>query len=416
MQYSLHRLLQRQIKRHLGISDLPGEWQGLFSAINEAYWQADEDRCRLERTLELTSKELLQANTDLQQALQSVEQQVTERTLALTHANISLESALAQLQQAQIQLVQAEKMSSLGQVAAGIAHEINNPVTFIQGNLHYVQTYMQDLLQLIHQYQRDYPAPTAQVEQLLEGLDIEFVEQDLPKILASMNTGTARITSIVQALHTFSRHDQAELKRIDLQDSLESSILILNSQLQLSGGDRIEVHQSYQHNGKIECYAGQLNQVFMSLMTNAIEALEGCGKFAGRSPCPIDRPHSLSPEELELLQFQTAPQIWIRTQQLDPQTLEIRVIDNGVGIPANIQPHIFDPFFTTKSIGKGTGMGLSTSHQIITKLHRGRLDCRSLAGWGTVFAIRIPLAQSFATQSFATQSFAPADLTRTPSG
>jgi two-component system, NtrC family, sensor kinase len=398
MQQGRHRLLQRQLKRYVGDpNNIPVEWQPFIDAVNDAYQQADDDRNRMERTLELTSQELLQANTDLQQALQSVEQQVTDRTIELTHANESLENTLAQLQHTQTQLVQAEKMSSLGQVAAGIAHEINNPVTFIQGNLRHVNEYVQGLLQLTHQYQQDYPATTPQIQAILENLDVEFIAMDLPKILASMTVGTERITTIVQALRTFSRLDEAELKNISLKDSIESTVLILNSRLKLNNGDSIEINQEYINLAKIECYAGQFNQVLMNLIANSIDALKESSKFALYNQLSSSMPicgHNLLPQEVECLQYQQSPRIWIWAETIDAAKIEIRVMDNGVGIPEKIQSRIFDPFFTTKPVGKGTGMGLSTSHQIITKLHGGQLECRSRPGWGTVFAIQVPIHQS----------------------
>jgi two-component system, NtrC family, sensor kinase len=390
MHQATHRLLQRQLKRYVGdLSAIPPEWQQLIAAVNDAYHQADDDRHRIERTLELSSQELLQANTNLQQTLQSVEQQVNDRTAELTQT-------LDQLQLAQIQLVQAEKMSSLGQVAAGIAHEINNPVTFIHGNLRHLNEYSGILLELVKQYQQTYPEVPPNAQTILENWDLEFIGQDMPKIIHSMSTGTERIATIVQELRTFSRLDEAEIKMIPLSESIESTIIILNLRLQQACSAVIEIHQEHEVSQAIECYAAQINQVFINLMTNAIDALAECQKFADddMAPQPNTMPeNNLLPDERDYLQHQTSPKIWILSRMLDATTIELRIIDNGIGIPPAIQTKLFDPFFTTKPVGKGTGMGLSMSHQIITNLHHGKLECRSIVDVGTVFAVQIPLRQ-----------------------
>jgi two-component system, NtrC family, sensor kinase len=385
-----HRLLQRQLKRYVGeLSAIPPEWQKFIEAVNDAYHQADDDRHRIERTLELSSQELLQANTSLQQTLQSVEQQVNDRTAELTQT-------LDQLKHAQIQLVQAEKMSSLGQVAAGIAHEINNPVTFIHGNLRYLNEYSIVLLELVKQYQQAYPEVPPNAQAILADWDLAFIGQDMPKILDSITTGTERITTIVQELRTFSRLDEAEVKMIPFSESIESTILILSLRLQQTCSSMIEIHQEHEVTHEIECYAAQINQVLINLMTNAIDALAESHKFADDDITPQLRTipeNNLLLDERDYLQHQTSPRIWILSRMIDATTIEVRIIDNGIGIPPAIQTKLFDPFFTTKPVGKGTGMGLSMSHQIITNLHHGKLECRSIEGWGTVFAMQIPLRQ-----------------------
>jgi two-component system, NtrC family, sensor kinase len=390
MPQPIHRLLQRQLKRSVGdIEAIPNEWQKFIAMVNEAYHQADEDRHRIERTLELSSKELLQANTHLQQTLQSVEQQVSDRTTELTET-------LERLKLAQIQLVQTEKMSSLGQVAAGIAHEINNPVTFIHGNLRYLADYSTLLLEITEQYQAACSEIPPGVQAAIEGWDLDFVKQDISRIIQSMSAGTNRITAIVKELRTFSRLDEAEIKMVSLSESIESTVIILNRQLQQTCSSVITIEQVHHVDQPIECYAAQINQAWMSLMTNAIDALGESDKFqpGAISPSPLPTPEDyLRPDELEYLQNQASPQIWILSQMVTAETVEIRIIDNGIGISPSIQAKLFDPFFTTKPVGQGTGMGLSTSHQIITKLHQGKLECRSVIGLGTVFAIQIPLRQ-----------------------
>jgi two-component system, NtrC family, sensor kinase len=390
-----HRLLQRQLKRYVGdIEEIPEHWQAFLSAVNDVYQQADQDRLLMERTLELSSKELLHANSQLQDMLQSVEQQVSDRTTELSQTNDSLAYALDQLQQAQWQLVQAEKMSSLGQVTAGIAHEINNPVTFIQGNLRHVKEYSEVLLSLISKYQIIYPHAPMEIAGFLEDHDVDFIAQDFPKIICSMANGTERITKIVLALRTFSRLDEADLKDTDLTDDIESTLMILNSQLSLREGNSIEISYQRPTDARmIECYPSQMNQVLLNVIGNSIDALNDCKKFTSGVELGAIEPHPFTPEELTYLQDRASPKIWIVTE-IQGDRLSIRIIDNGTGIPEQIQPRLFDPFFTTKPVGQGTGLGLSTSHQIITKLHRGKLVCRSRPGWGTVFEIQIPLSQS----------------------
>jgi two-component system, NtrC family, sensor kinase len=395
MQRPIHRLLQRQLKRFLkGLEAIPLEWQPLLSGVNEAYYHADDDRLRLERTLELSSQELLAANQDLQRVLASVEQQVSDRTMELTTANAALARTLQQLQQAQAQLIQVEKMSSLGQLVAGVAHELNNPVTFIYGNLRYVMDYMHVLVRVIQQYQSAYPQPSAMVRNVLTEVDLDFVAVDLPKVIDSISAGTQRIEKIVQALRTFSRLDEAEVKRVDIHDCLESTLMLLNRRLRLAKCGSIEIQTAYADLPLVECYAGHLNQVFLHLLTNAIDALEGSSKFMAEARPMTDfvaMPGGLGSTEWEFLQAQRSPVIEITTRLLDGAMLEIQILDNADGIPPAIHDRLFDPFFTTKAVGSGMGMGLSTSYQVVTSLHGGNLTCRSTVGWGSAFVIQIPL-------------------------
>ncbi|MBE9028308.1 sensor histidine kinase [filamentous cyanobacterium LEGE 11480] len=397
MQQSRHRLLQRQLKRYVKDLDaIPPEWQQLLSAVDAAYNQADDDRARMERTLELSSQELLAANTDLQQVLASVEQQVAERTVDLTVANDELAETLQQLQQTQLQLVQVEKMSSLGQLVAGVAHELNNPVTFIHGNLRYVTEYIGDLLQVLRQYEQAYPEPVSAVQAAMADVDFAFITADIPRVVSSIAVGAERIDKIVQALRTFSRLDEATVKRVAIDDCLESTLMVLQGNLKLSGGGMIGLQRVYGELPEVECYASHLNQVFLNILTNAIDALHQAPKFTGAPECVEDLvvvAGGLSQADWDVLKVHPQPVIQVRTQVTDGGDLEVQILDNADGIPTAIRDRIFDPFFTTKAVGDGTGLGLSTAYQVITNLHGGSLTCRSTPGFGTAFVIRIPLSQ-----------------------
>lgn len=309
-----------------------------------------------------------------------VAQDITDRKLAeaaikqsemqLRQRAEQLEFALQELQRTQAQLIQSEKMSSLGQLVAGVAHEINNPVNFIAGNLTHANSYMQDLIGLLQVYQQHYPNPIAAVQAEADAIDLDFLMADLPKLLSSMHVGVDRIQTIVRSLRNFSRMDEAEKKAVDLHDGIDSTLVILQNRLKaLPDRVEIEVVKQYGLLPKIECYASQLNQVFMNLISNAIDAIE----------------------ERLMLSANPAPRIVISTA-ITPTTVEIVISDNGGGIPSDVLPRLFDPFFTTKPIGKGTGMGLSISYQIITEKHGGSIECRSSVGTGTEFAIAIPLS------------------------
>ncbi|WP_017304805.1 ATP-binding protein [Spirulina subsalsa] len=299
-----------------------------------------------------------------------VESELVEKNSQITHA-------LQQLKTTQIKLIQTEKMSSLGQLVAGICHEVNNPVSFIHGNLSHAEEYVQNLVELIRLYQEEYPDVPPHIKEYQAEVDLDFILQDLDSLLGSMRMGTQRILEIVQSLRNFSRLDQSEAKAVDIHDGIESTLLILRNRLGTPlRGSPIEVIRDYNDLPLIHCYPGQLNQVFMNLISNAIDAL-------------IEADIARNSDELE----QYPAQLYISTKQVNSETIGITIKDNGLGICEQVCPHIFDPFFTTKPVGKGTGLGLSISYKIITDLHQGQLICHSVPGQGSEFRVEIPARQ-----------------------
>ncbi|TAG64037.1 MAG: PAS domain S-box protein [Oscillatoriales cyanobacterium] len=286
-----------------------------------------------------------------------------------------LEQTLLQLTSAQSQLIQSEKMSSLGQLVAGVAHEINNPVNFIYGNLSHANEYTQDLLHLIELYQNYYPDPVPEIQQEVEAIELEFLMDDLPKLLSSMKVGADRIQLIVASLRTFSRMDEAEMKAVNIHDGIDSTLMILQHRVKAKPNyPEIEVIKEYGQLPLVECYAGQLNQVFMNILSNALDALE-------------ERDARLSVEQMR--ENPSSIRIW--TEMPKPDRILVRIADNGPGMTETVRNQLFNPFFTTKPVGKGTGMGLSISYQIVTDRHNGSLKCTSAPGEGAQFAIEIPL-------------------------
>ena len=313
--------------------------------------------------------EIIERSHDLSKLNHNLQHEISDRT----QAQAKLQKALDELKSTQAQLIQTEKMSSLGQMVAGVAHEINNPVSFVYGNINHVNEYITDILELIELYQDKCVNPGDEIEEKLEDMDLDFVKEDLPKILTSMKMGANRIREIVLSLRNFSRLDEADMKEVDIHEGIESTLLILQNRLK-SKPNRvaIEVVKNYHQLPNIECYPGQLNQALMNIINNGIDVLE---------------------EARDKHDMQN-PQICIHTELIDNKIIAVRIADNGMGMSEEVKNKLFDPFFTTKPVGKGTGLGLSITYQIIVEKHQGKLHCVSQPGKGTEFIIEIPLHQA----------------------
>ncbi|MGI8504078.1 MAG: hybrid sensor histidine kinase/response regulator [Hassallia sp.] len=312
------------------------------------------------------TKKLEEQNIQLKQFTEELEQRVIERTAKLSES-------LNDLKQAQIQLVQSEKMSALGQLVAGIAHEINNPLTCISGNVDHIEEYFHDLLEHLQLCQQYSEHPEIHVH--AAKIDLEFLNEDIPKIIDSAKVGTKRIRDISNSLRTFSRADTTSKVLADIHEGIDSTLMILQHRLKANETrPAIQIIKQYGNLPLIKCYLGQLNQVFMNIIANAIDVLDESS--LGHSFAEIERLPNI---------------ITIKTESLDNQTVIIKIKDNGKGISSEVKSQIFDYLFTTKSVGKGTGLGLSISHQIVVEKHGGFLSCDSVLGEGTELAIAIPI-------------------------
>lgn len=320
----------------------------------------------------------------------------------LDNKNILLEQKVAEvslayddLKQMQIKLIQSEKLSSLGQIVTGIAHEINNPVNFIYGNLIHASQYNQEVLKLIRLYQEEYPNPTPSIQAELENIDLDFIHDDLLKLLNSMDVGVQRIREILKSMRIFSRVYEADMKAVNIHEAINSTLTLLNYRLKAKlEHPGIEVVKEYCQLPPVECYPGQLNQVFMNIISNAIDALDEYNQQ--RSFADIQKQPS---------------RIQIRTKMIEDQWVAIHIVDNGSGISEEVKEKLFDPFFTTKAIGKGAGLGLSISHQIVVEKHGGSLYYQSTPEKETEFVIKIPIHQQVAQVS---STVAPSDYHLTP--
>ncbi len=324
-------------------------------------------------------KELLIEQQTAQEALktysQTLEEKVQKRTEELNEKNLFLQKTLDEVQRTKVQMIQSEKMSSLGQLVAGVAHEINNPVSFIYGNLSHASEYTQDLLKLVEIFQEVYPQPEDKIQKQMKAMDLEYIKEDFPQIINSMTFGAERIREIVKSLRNFSRTDEAEYKEADIHQGIDGTLMILRHRLKASAEHQeITVTKEYGKIPLVTCYPGKLNQVFMNILSNAIDALEEYNQSRTKEEIKIN------PNEIK-----------IYTQIINNNWVRVGIKDNGVGIPQNIRSKLFDPFFTTKAVGKGTGLGLSISYQIIVEKHGGRLFCHSEPGLGTEFTIEIPI-------------------------
>lgn len=307
-----------------------------------------------------------------------LEIKVDERTQELTIKNADLEQTLQKLKETQAQLIQNEKMVSLGQLVAGVAHEINNPVSFIYGNIKPARDYTENILDLLNFYQQYYPDPVAEIRDKENIIELDFIKEDFPRLLNSMEEGSSRIKEIVLSLRNFSRHDESSLKEVDLHEGIDSTLLILQSRLKPKVGfPEINIIKEYNNLPLIKCLAGQINQVFMNIIANGIDALEMSWEQSNSRFCNIQ------------------PYIKIQTKVINKDWIAIHITDNGMGIPEEVKNRIFDPFYTTKPVGKGTGLGLSLSYQIIVEKHNGKFYCNSVVGQGTEFAIELPIVDSY---------------------
>ena len=330
----------------------------------------EKENQKLKKKLARNERNLGQLHRSRQQSeslLSKTIQELQTSKATLRERSKELENALAEVQSMQSRLLMSEKMSALGVLVAGVAHEINNPVSFIYGNIEHTDQYIQDLLRLISTYQACYPTPLPPVQACIEDIELPFVVEDLPSVMQSMQMGAERIKQIVLSLRTFSRMDEAEYKTVDLHEGIESTLVILKHRLKANGQrPEISITKHYEDLPSVACYAGQINQVFMNILVNAIDAIE----------------------ESQIQNGEIVISTCCQSEQV-----AITIADNGPGISESAMGKIFDPFFTTKAVGKGTGMGMAISYQIVVDKHHGQLLCES-SDKGTQFTICLPLQLS----------------------
>ncbi|MGK7900325.1 MAG: PAS domain S-box protein [Hormoscilla sp.] len=350
-----------------------GYWQGeLLHTKRDGQQITVASRWTLQRDENGDPFAILEINNDITERKQA-EVALREASQREREKALQLERTLQELQRTQTQLVQNEKMISLGQIVAGVAHEINNPVSFIYSNLTHADIYARDILELLQLYQQYYPDPTPEIEAIASDIELDFLTEDFPRLMDSMKVGAERIRQIVLSLRNFSRLDEASFKQVNIHEGLESTLLILQHRLHGTTpgnlvGRKIQVIKEYGDLPPVQCYPGELNQVFMNILANAIDALEECQNISN-------------------------PQIRITTQLIEGQRVRISIADNGPGMTESVQLRLFDPFFTSKPVGKGTGLGLSISYQTVVEQHHGHLSCVSAPDLGAEFIIEIPLKQ-----------------------
>ncbi|MEZ2318510.1 MAG: response regulator [Microcoleus sp.] len=363
-----------RVKAHLSIRNLTKKLQDQNEQMQQEIADRQLAQVSLRQLAEQLEKRVAERTAELSQTNDLLKQEVKERQ----QVQENLQKSLLELQQAQTLLIQNEKMSALGQMVAGIAHEINNPVNFICGNLNYVRDYTQDILTVLNLYQKHYPDPPVEIETKADAVDLQFIKKDLIKMLDSMQVGGDRIRELIFSMRYFSRQEGLEMKQINLHESIDSTLMILKNRLKFKPNrPTIEVIKKYSSQVvTVECLGGEINQVFMNILANAIDAIE---EFSIQGNTDEIKPNPYL--------------IQISTELSKYNTVTIKISDSGAGISEEVRGKIFDPFFTTKPIGKGTGIGLSISWHIVVEKHGGMLRCTSIPGKGTEFAIELPIQQ-----------------------